>query len=96
MAARRRGAIRGIAGGGGPDGGRLVPLIQAAAARRETRGVHVRADYPATSDGWRRHLCWQRNRQTPWEQPVESAPVAAGQHPVLEAGDCRLAGSGKK
>jgi len=78
--------------------GRL--MIRAAAARRETRGVHVRSDCQQTSAEWRRHLCWQRTRELPWELPVENVAVAessnASPNPGSTGGDCRLAGSGKK
>jgi len=78
--------------------GRL--MIRAAAARRETRGVHVRSDCQQTSAEWRRHLCWQRNRELPWELPVETVAVAESSNtspnPGSTGGDCRLAGSGKK
>jgi L-aspartate oxidase len=40
-------------------------MIHAAIDRRETRGVHYRADHPATSDAWRRHIAWRRGRPEP-------------------------------
>ena len=40
-------------------------MIHAAIDRRETRGVHYRADHPATSDAWRRHIAWRRGRPAP-------------------------------
>ena len=45
-------------------------MIHAAIDRRETRGVHYRADHPATSDAWRRHIAWQRGRPEPVFAPV--------------------------
>jgi L-aspartate oxidase len=37
-------------------------MIAAATQRQETRGVHVRTDFPATDDGrWRRHLAFRRD-----------------------------------
>jgi len=45
-------------------------MIHAAIDRRETRGVHYRADHPATSDAWRRHIAWQRGRSEPAFEPV--------------------------
>jgi len=45
-------------------------MIHAAIDRRETRGVHYRADHPATSDAWRRHIAWRRGRPEPVLEPV--------------------------
>ena len=74
----------------GPQGWQLQNLLEvgrlmihASLARTETRGVHVRSDYPATSDDWRVHLCWQREVPDPWRTGVESGSPA-----VSGAGDC--------
>ncbi len=74
----------------GPQGWQLQNLLEvgrlmiyASLARTETRGVHVRSDYPATSDDWRVHLCWQREMSDPWQTAVESGSLA-----VSGAGDC--------
>ncbi len=45
-------------------------MIHAAIDRRETRGVHFRADHPETKDEWRRHIAWLRGRPEPVLEPV--------------------------
>jgi L-aspartate oxidase len=40
-------------------------MIRGAIDRAETRGVHFRADRPATSDGWRAHIAWRRGQSAP-------------------------------
>ena len=74
----------------GPQGWQLQNLLEvgrlmiyASLARTETRGVHVRSDYPATLDDWRVHLCWQREMSAPWQTAVETDSLA-----VSGAGDC--------
>ena len=67
--------------------GRLI--IHAAFVRTETRGVHVRSDYPATSDNWRVHLCWQREVAEPWQTAIESGSPAGFTNRGLFAGDNR-------
>jgi L-aspartate oxidase len=40
-------------------------MIQAALEREETRGCHVRAEFPERDDhGWNRHLAVRRDHQT--------------------------------
>ena len=50
-----------------PDGWELQNMlvvakivIQAAAERKESRGVHLRTDFPETDPHWQRHLSWRR------------------------------------
>ena len=45
-------------------------MIRAALERRETRGVHVRGDFPRTSDAWRAHIGWRRGRLEPLVEPL--------------------------
>jgi L-aspartate oxidase len=36
-------------------------MIEAALAREESRGVHLRTDFPAMEDAWNRHLTFRRS-----------------------------------
>ncbi len=59
-------------------------MIQSAIHRRETRGVHVRSDFPETTDAWRVHIAWrqgsgQGDKTKPSLEPlVPRASIAVG------------------
>ena len=55
-------------------------MIRAGIKRRETRGVHFRSDYPATSDQLRTHIDWHRGSDQPRLEPLATAlrPRASG------------------
>jgi L-aspartate oxidase len=52
-------------------------MIKAAINRRETRGVHVRSDFPERSDAWRAHVGWRRGESGPILEPIPAAMPAA-------------------
>ncbi|MFM7413135.1 MAG: L-aspartate oxidase [Planctomycetota bacterium] len=45
-------------------------MIRSAVHRDETRGVHFRADHPASSDAWKTHIAWRRGRVEPHLEPL--------------------------
>ena len=52
-------------------------MIRAALVRRETRGVHVRSDFPRAEDSWRAHIGWRRGQGEALIEPL-AAPEASG------------------
>jgi len=52
-------------------------MIRSALAREETRGVHVRGDFPLTNERWRAHIGWRRGRPGPLLEPLVSRSLAA-------------------
>ncbi|MEI6240875.1 MAG: L-aspartate oxidase [Planctomycetia bacterium] len=58
-------------------------MIRAALVRRETRGVHVRSDFPAADDGWQAHIGWRRGHGDPIVEPLGAVvPAGRAQAPV--------------
>jgi L-aspartate oxidase len=45
-------------------------MIRAGLVREETRGVHVRSDFPAAEERWRAHIGWRRGREEPLVEPL--------------------------
>ena len=52
-------------------------MIKAAITRCETRGVHVRSDFPEQSEAWRAHVAWLRGRPTPEIDRLQPRRAAA-------------------
>jgi hypothetical protein len=53
-------------------------MIRAGLVRQETRGVHVRSDFPQPSDRWRAHIGWRRGRDEPLVEPLATGAGASG------------------
>ena len=56
-------------------------MIRAALVRQETRGVHVRGDFPRADDAWQAHIGWRRGRADALVEPL-AAPTAPGPAPA--------------
>ncbi len=52
-------------------------MIRAALVREETRGVHVRSDFPRAEDSWQAHIGWRRGHGEALIEPL-GAPEASG------------------
>jgi len=52
-------------------------MIRAALDRRETRGVHYRADHPAADPAWERHIAGRRGDEGPRYRSLAAAPGPA-------------------
>ena len=50
-------------------------MIRAALVRQETRGVHVRGDFPRADDAWQAHIGWRRGRSDALIEPLVAAAV---------------------
>lgn len=57
----------------------LLLLAAAARWRTESRGAHLRRDFPETTPAWRGHICHQRDRGS-WFAPLDShaRPIPLG------------------
>jgi L-aspartate oxidase len=56
-------------------------MIRAALVRQETRGVHVRGDFPRADDAWQAHIGWRRGRADALIEPL-AAVAAPGPAPA--------------
>ena len=56
-------------------------MIRAALVRQETRGVHVRGDFPGADDAWQAHIGWRRGRSDALIEPLVAA-AAPGPAPA--------------
>jgi L-aspartate oxidase len=52
-------------------------MIRAGLVRQETRGVHVRSDFPQPASRWRAHIGWRRGRDEPLLEPLHATDAAA-------------------
>ena len=66
----------------------LVGALVARSAlwREESRGCHVRLDFPATGAEFLTHDLWRRGRDTPTLEPIRDNPGATGVSPVDPCG----------
>jgi L-aspartate oxidase len=51
-------------------------MIRAGLVRQETRGVHVRSDFPQPASPWRAHIGWRRGRDEPLLEPLHATDAA--------------------
>ena len=57
-------------------------MIRAALVRQETRGVHVRGDFPRADDAWQAHIGWRRGRADALIEPLVAAAPGPAPAPV--------------